>query len=105
MLTINNSENDRPVLSLNKITQWLRISKNTYYRWVKQATTVTTETPLDQAIKKICVQHQYYNQSGQRFFIWGHRRVYIELLYRQIKVNRKTVYKKMKQFGLLCQTL
>ncbi|MDV3198477.1 MAG: DDE-type integrase/transposase/recombinase [Vigna little leaf phytoplasma] len=95
----------RPVLSLNKITQWLRISKNTYYRWVKQATTVTTETPLDQAIKKICVQHQYYNQRGQRFFIWGHRRVYIELLYRQIKVNRKTVYKKMKQFGLLCQTL
>ncbi|MDV3173530.1 MAG: IS3 family transposase [Candidatus Phytoplasma stylosanthis] len=95
-----------PFLSLNKITQWLRISKNTYYRWLKQEEEEgKVKNYLERAILKICLRHQYQNQEGKNFFIWGHRRVYLELLSQKRKVNIKTVYRKMKKLGLLCQTI
>ncbi|MDV3173819.1 MAG: IS3 family transposase [Candidatus Phytoplasma stylosanthis] len=95
----------RSSLSLNQIIQCLKISKNTYYRWLKKENEIIINTPLEESIQRICFHHQYYNQKGKNFFIWGHRRVYIELLSQKRKVNIKTVYRKMKQLGLLCQTI
>ncbi|AYJ01506.1 integrase [Candidatus Phytoplasma ziziphi] len=90
--------------SFNKIIKWLGISKNSYYRWLEQKEQPPFLTNLDIQIQKICLQNKYYNNAGESFFVWGYRRVYQELLNQNLKVNPKTVYLKMKEMYLLCQT-
>jgi transposase InsO family protein/transposase len=92
-------------ISLNQLLKMLNLSKTTYYRWINQSFQLKPISFLDKAIIKIARRNRYYNQRGQGTFLLGYRRLCVKLRKIGFKVNPKTVYRKMKKFTCLCQTL
>ncbi|KND62719.1 IS3 family transposase [Candidatus Phytoplasma phoenicium] len=90
------------IVPLKQLRKWLGLTKTTYYRWLKAAT--SSSSPLTIQIQQICLQNKYYNSLGQSRFIWVYRKVHAFLVSQGVKVNAKTVYNKMKALKSLCQT-
>ncbi|WBL31314.1 IS3 family transposase [Candidatus Phytoplasma sacchari] len=114
LLGLNNKKNKRLYLKivakysqkvgLNQLLKWLNLSKSTYYNWYKKIKQPSYLTILDLAIRKIANRNRDYNHAGQGRYLLGYRRLYFKLRLIGFKVNPKTVYRKMKKWGCLCQT-
>ncbi|XBQ84097.1 IS3 family transposase [Candidatus Phytoplasma solani] len=92
-------------ISLNQLTKWLHISKNSYYRWIEQSSNPRPHNDLEKALFQICKQNSYINTDGKRKRRLGYRVVHQKLINLKFKINLKTVLKIMHKFGLLSQRI
>jgi len=72
----------------------LKVSESGYYRWLKNRSKATKRQLLSEQIKEILNEHP--DNSN-----YGINRIQIALLQRGIQVSRRTVYRTMKEAGLL----
>ncbi|XBQ83679.1 IS3 family transposase [Candidatus Phytoplasma solani] len=92
-------------ISLNQLTRWLSISKNSYYRWIEQSSNPRPHNDLEKALFQICKQNSYITTDGKRKRRLGYRVVHQKLIELKFKINPKTVLKMMHKFGLLSQRI
>ncbi|WP_373375634.1 IS3 family transposase [Candidatus Phytoplasma solani] len=92
-------------ISLNQLTKWLSISKNSYYKWIEQSNHPRPHNDLEKALFQICKQNSYITTDGKRKRRLGYRIVHQKLIELKFKINPKTVLKMMHKFGLLSQRI